>query len=167
VIVEETLPVLPRAVFDCSLYLQAALRRTGPAGRCLDRVEAGEVELLVSMPVLDEVREVLHRPELKPRRKGRLTDWIADDLLAWMDQHTTLIPEVPALFSYARDPDDEPYLNLAVTAGAAYLVTRDRDLLDLQDPDSEPGQALRQLAPRLTILEPVEFLHRLLPLTDA
>lgn len=34
-------------------------------------------------------------------------------------------------FSYERDPKDEPYVNLALAAGAKYLVTRDKDLLDL------------------------------------
>jgi len=159
---EEPEAALPQAVFDCSLFLQAALRPDGPAGLCLDCVEAGAVELLVSEPILAEVREVLRRPELKPRRKGRLTDRIVNELLSWVEAQATLVPEVPSVFSYARDPDDEPYLNLAVASKALYLVTRDRDLLDLQHPDSGPGRELRRLAPQLTILDPVEFL-RLVP----
>jgi predicted nucleic acid-binding protein len=37
---------------------------------------------------------------------------------------------VPKEFSYRRD-EDEPYINLAVAAGADFIVSRDRDLLDL------------------------------------
>ena len=67
---------------------------------------------------------------------------------------------------YERDPDDEPYLNLAIAAGAQYLVSRDNDLLDLQNPDSKPGQQLRALLPRLTILDPVDFINLLPALPD-
>ena len=35
------------------------------------------------------------------------------------------------MFTLARDPDDEPYLNLAIAVSADYLVTRDNDMLDL------------------------------------
>ena len=42
--------------------------------------------------------------------------------------------------AHARDPGDEPDMDLAILADAAYLVSRDRDLLDLQDPASAGGQ---------------------------
>lgn len=155
----ETPPSALRAVFDCGIFLQATLRRDGPAGVCLDRVEEGSVELIASDPVLVEVREVLGRPELKARRQGRLTDAIVEALMAWIDEHSTRIAEVPPVFSYPRDPDDEPYLDLAITSGAVYLVSRDNDLPGLQVPDSEDGNRLRALAPDLTILDPVAFLR--------
>lgn len=162
---EET-PVCPRAVFDCGLFLQAVLRRTAPAGACLDRVEEGTVELCISEPVFAEIQEVLERPELKPRRQGRLTAPMVAEILDWIREHSTLVLDVPEVFHYERDPDDEPYLNLAIAAGATYLVSRDKDLLDLENPASEPGQQLRQHLPQLTILDPVKFLERLRPASE-
>jgi len=156
-------PHRPRAVFDCGVFLQAVLRRTAPAGACLDLVEAGAVELVVSEPVFSEVQEVLQRPELKPRRRGRLTSPMVVEILAWIQQHAILVRNVPEVFQYLRDPDDEPYLNLAIAAGAVYLVSRDKDLLDLQDPTSAQGQELRRHHPQLSILDPVEFLYRFSP----
>jgi uncharacterized protein len=150
----------PRVVYDCGVFLQAALRRTAPAGACLDLVDQGAVELVVSTPVLAEIQEVLERPELKPRRQGRLTASMVAEILCWLREHATLVDPVPERFHYPRDPDDEPYLNLAIAARADYLVSRDRDLLDLQEPGSEAGQALRQLCPQLVILDPVELLRR-------
>jgi putative PIN family toxin of toxin-antitoxin system len=148
----------PRAAFDCAIYLQAVLRRGAPAGACLDLVEEGTVELIISEPVFAEVEEVLNRPELKPRRQGRLTSSMVAEILDWIRAHATLVADVPEVFHYPRDPNDEPYLNLAIAGGAHYLVSRDNDLLDLQDPQSEPGRELRRLAPQLTILDPVAFL---------
>ena len=63
---------------------------------------------------------------------------------------------MPPVFSYPRDPKDEPYVNLAVAAGLRYLVSRDKDLLDLmQDP------SFQQRFPDLMILDPVTFLRAL------
>jgi uncharacterized protein len=160
---EKGTPVRPRVVFDCGVYLQAVLRRTAPAGACLDTVEQGTIELVISEPIFDEVQEVLERPELKPRRKGRLTARMVSEILEWIREYGTFVPDVPEVFHYPRDPDDEPYLNLAIAAQVRYLVSRDKDLLDLQDLVSEPGQQLRGLAPQLTILDPVELLRLIEP----
>ncbi|HJZ93551.1 MAG TPA: hypothetical protein VKE40_21925, partial [Gemmataceae bacterium] len=68
---------------------------------------------------------------------------------------------VPAVFSYARDPKDEPYLNLAIATSANYIVSWDNDLRDLMRADNADGQALRALAPALQIVTPPEFLATL------
>lgn len=145
-----------RAVFDCQVFLQAALNDRGPAARCLQLAEAGLVELCISDAVLDEVTDVLNRPELR-RRFTQLTPELVDSLLQRVRQFTFVVAEVTPVFHYERDPDDEPYLNLAIAAGATHLVSR--DLLDLRAGTSPDGQRLRALAPQLVIIDPVEFLH--------
>lgn len=62
----------------------------------------------------------------------------------------------PRVESLERDPKDEPYLNLAIATKAEYLVTRDRDLLDLMHDSS-----FQQRYPDLRILDPVEFLNEI------
>jgi putative PIN family toxin of toxin-antitoxin system len=155
---EATAP--PRVVFDCGVFLQAVLRETSPAGACIDLVDTGAVDLVISQPVFAEIQDVLQRPELKPRRRGRLTDAMVQEILDWIHDHAVWIEDVPQAFHYQRDPDDEPYLNLAIAAGASYLVSRDKDLLDLEPSSSQPGEALRHLLPALVIVDPVEFLRR-------
>jgi len=61
---------------------------------------------------------------------------------------------VPSVYSLPRDLDDEPYLNLALAADADYLVTWDKDLLDLMQ-----DTTFRAQYPRLTILNPVALLQ--------
>jgi predicted nucleic acid-binding protein len=53
---------------------------------------------------------------------------------------------------------DEPYINLAIVAGASYLVSRDNDILDLSALSSLDGERLRHQAHQLQILNPVAFL---------
>ena len=39
---------MTRVVFDCTVFLQAAARSSGPAAACLQAVREGKVELVIS-----------------------------------------------------------------------------------------------------------------------
>ncbi|MCI0458254.1 MAG: putative toxin-antitoxin system toxin component, PIN family [Gemmataceae bacterium] len=144
-----------RAVFDCMIYLQGAGRGQSPAAACFRLVEEGQVTLCLSPPILSEVREVLSRPSLQQKFPPLTPQWV-NTFLSNFEQKAVLVTDVPRTFSHACDPDDEPYVNLALVAGARYLVTRDKDLLDLMKDTS-----FRQRFPDLTILDPVAFLQTL------
>jgi putative PIN family toxin of toxin-antitoxin system len=143
-----------RAVFDCMLFLQGAARRESAAGACLLLVELAAVELCVSEEILAEVRDVLTRPRLRQKFPA-LSDELVDRFLAALIKRSVVIPNVQRLFLYARDPKDEPYINLAIAADATHLVSWDADLLDLAKPSNPDGARLRRHAPELRILDTV------------
>jgi putative PIN family toxin of toxin-antitoxin system len=148
----------PSAVFDCMVFFQATARPTGPAARLfLDFVEAGRLTLYVRDAILDEVQDVLGRPRIRAKNPA-LTD---ESVAAFRDRVLRIarrIDPVPASFTLARDPDDEPDLNLAIAAATDDLVTRDNDMLDLmRDP------AVRAQYPAHSILDPVALLRVLDP----
>ncbi len=66
-------------------------------------------------------------------------------------------------FTYARDLNDEPSVNLTLAAGAQYLVTFDNDLLDLMNQATPEGNDFRQRFPGLLILTPAAFFQALSP----
>lgn len=140
------------AVFDGMVFLQAAGSRKGPAAACLALVEQQLVKLFVSGEILEEVRDILHRPGV---RKGfpTLTDEIVDEFLDHVVDLAHAIEQVPVVFRLVRDPDDECYLNLAIAAQIPLLVSRDKDLLDLMKDD-----AFRRAYPALAIVDPPSFL---------
>lgn len=147
----------PRVVFDCMVFLQGAARRGGPAARCIDAALDGTVELLVSAEVLAEVADVLTRPELQ-RKFPALSDEAVREFLRLITASSTPIDPVTSYFEYPRDTKDEPYLNVAISGAATYIVSRDNDLLDLMNSNSADGQRLRNAAPRLQIVDPIAFL---------
>jgi putative PIN family toxin of toxin-antitoxin system len=152
-------PQRPRVVFDCMTFLQATGRPTGPAAAYLRLLEAGAFILFVSDDVLREVADVLSRPNVR-RKNPLLTDQAVQQLLDRLAQTATRLDAVPSHLTYPRDPKDEPYLNLAIAAGARYLVTWDNDLLDLMA-DNPEGTAFRGRFPGLVILTPVRLLREL------
>ena len=72
---------------------------------------------------------------------------------------TVEIENVPPKFRYERDPDDEPYINLAVEVKADFIVSRDRDLLDLMTDFAIEAKEFRQRFRPLKVVEPKEFLQ--------
>jgi putative PIN family toxin of toxin-antitoxin system len=157
VIQEENKVEKPGAVFDCMVYLQAVVSTRGPAAEALRFLETGRISLFVSDQILAELRDVLTRSKLR-RQKRSLTDERIRAFFQLLSGKAVLVQDVPKQFTYARDPDDEPYVNLALVAGARYLVTRDKDLLELMNDES-----FRTRFPGLMILDPVAFLQEISP----
>jgi putative PIN family toxin of toxin-antitoxin system len=154
--------VKPRVVFDCMLYLQAAAKPSGPAGACIDRSEAGDVELLVSAEVMAETRDVINRPDIQKKFRT-LTPQRATDLIARVERVAVVIDPVPEAFTLTRDPKDSKYLNLAIAGGAELVVSRDHDLLDLMTSADAEAAAFRAAYPGIRIVDPVAFLRALQP----
>lgn len=106
------------------------------------------------------MRDVLSRSQLR-HNFPVLTDERVNQLIELLLLKGKLFRDVPRRFELPRDPDDEPYINLAIVAGAEFLVTRDRDLLDLMGSDTKEGRDFQQRFPKLRILDPVAFLREL------
>ena len=150
----------PSVVFDCNVLLQAAARERSVAAKCLNLVESGLIQLCVSREVLAEVEDVLNRPKIRAHFPD-LSDEIVDAFLKRLQKLSVLVRLVPKQFSYPRDEDDEPYINLAVAACANFIITRDRDLLDLMTGYTDECKEFRQRFRSLKVVEPSELLKLL------
>lgn len=147
-----------RVVFDCSLFVQAFLNPDGGAGRCFDLVRSGQVQLFVSRETLAEVKEVLSRPRilsLLPHATTEQTENFLEEIVI----HAASLRVVTEKFRFERDPKDAPYLNLAIALGADYLVSRDKDLLDLMSGHTDDCKDFRQRFRNVKVVGPSEFLQ--------
>jgi putative PIN family toxin of toxin-antitoxin system len=146
-----------RAVFDCNIFLQALASPDGPAGQCLQLAIAGNVQLFISQAIVDEICDVAARPKVIVKLK-----LVPERLAAFIEAieiSATLLSGFPDPFEYRRDPDDANYVNLALAANAALIVSRDKDLLDLMDTTIADGAEFKSRFPLLRILDPVTFLR--------
>jgi putative PIN family toxin of toxin-antitoxin system len=140
------------AVFDCMVFLQAATSDRGPALACLELVEANEVALHVSPAILGEVRDVLTRPKVQSKFPN-LTPERVDLFLQKVASLAVLVTDVPSAGVPIRDPDDLPYLDLAILANVEFIVSRDDDLRDLMK-----DSTFVERFPKLRIVDPATFL---------
>ena len=146
------------AVFDCMVYLQAAISEGGPASELLRHAERGNISLFVSGQILQEIRDVLSRPRAAAKYPFLTLEFIEAYLIR-VAQFAKFIKTFPLYFSFSRDPKDEKYINLALETEAQYLVTRDKDLLELMTDHSDEAKEFRQRFRHLKIVDPVEFLQ--------
>lgn len=151
-------PVAPmKVVFDCMIFLQATANEESPAATALDLLDTGEIKLYVSEPVLEEVRKVLTRVEVRAALP-QITQVRVDALFRRLDEKATMVRHVPRVFEYSRDPEDEPYLNLAIAAKASFLISRDRDLLDLMTEHDVESKQFRQRFRFFKVMDLGDFL---------
>ena len=147
----------PRVVFDCNLFVQGIANRNSPARKALRLFFNGDISLFVSEPIIREVREVLNRAEIRRKLPG-INDRIVNAFLTKLEAKAILVTNVPEEFHYERDPDDEMYINLAIIVNAAYLVSRDKDLLDLMTTSTDIARQFRSRYPFLRIITAADFI---------
>ncbi|MCI0388790.1 MAG: putative toxin-antitoxin system toxin component, PIN family [Acidobacteria bacterium] len=150
----------PRVVFDCNIFVQMFLNPNGSAGACKELAEKGKVILFVSQAILAEVADVL----IRPRFKKLFPALTIERIEAFIEEIAAIsvpITNVPEEFRYERDPEDEPYINLAIVTGANYVVSLDKDLLDLMKASNEAGREFQRRYPMLKVLTPATLLAEL------
>ncbi len=120
-----------RLTLDTNVVLSALLWRGTPY-RLLDaaRQSAPTVQMYSSLPLLEELADVLGRPFCLQRMV--LIGITAQPLLTDYASVVELV-EPAAITPTARDPDDDIVLATALAAGAHIIVSGDRDLLDLTE----------------------------------
>lgn len=133
-----------RAVLDPNVLVSAAISSAGPPRQMVGAWVEGRFELIASRALLDELSDVLARPKFRRWISAAVArefvDGLADDAL--------LVDDPPARPAVSPDPDDDYLIALARAAQADYLVSGDRHLLDLEDPDPPvltPAQFLELL----------------------
>lgn len=147
-------------VLDAMIFLQATANEESPAARLLDLLEDKKITLFASQDVLLEARDLLNRPGIR-KRFPNMTDARVEALFRRLDREATLISQVPKVFEYSRDPKDEPYINLATAARADFIISRDKDLLDLMTGHSQECKEFRQRFRPLKVVDPITFLQEM------
>jgi putative PIN family toxin of toxin-antitoxin system len=150
----------PGVVFDCNIYLQAISRANGPAAAALRLLETSRINVYLSRAIIREFRRTIEYPEIR-QKNPHVTDELVAEFLDHLLFRGTLVRDVPHVFDYSRDPQDEAYIDLAAATGADFLVTRDKDLLCLATDHSIEAKQFRQRFPSLEVMDPVSFLSRI------
>jgi putative PIN family toxin of toxin-antitoxin system len=105
-----------RIVLDTNVLVSGLLSPFGPPGEIVRMVSAGALTLCVDARVLTEYEEVLLRP------KFRFDPDAVAALLDYIDFRSDVVAASP-LSTRLPDPDDEPFLEIALACQADYLVT--------------------------------------------
>lgn len=105
-----------KIVLDTNVLVSGLLSPTGPPGRIVDLVATARLVVVYDDRIIAEYREVLARPRLRiePAEATAILDLIVHEGL--------YMPAAP-LGVQLPDPDDLPFLEVAVAASVDALVT--------------------------------------------
>jgi putative PIN family toxin of toxin-antitoxin system len=128
------IPDMPTAVvLDTNVVLDWLLFRDASCTGLADPLQAGQWRWHATRSMRGELASVVRRPELQR--------WAPDceHILSTFDSLTSLCDEVPAAAGAtgrlrSNDPDDQKFIDLAVSVKATWLFSRDRALLRLARP---------------------------------
>lgn len=132
---------VPKVVFDTNIFVSGHFWK-GPPYRCLLAAEARLANLVVSEPILSELRE-------------KLTDKFgvaAADVATIVERLGTFAETAPVLGRsgwVAQDPDDDKFIDAALSGGAGVIVSGDRHLLSLAKIEEIEILTARQFLDRL------------------
>lgn len=144
-------------MLDTSSLVSYVLTRGDIMRRVVARWRANHYVLLSSPATRAELAAVLARPMIEHLSVASL-----GDLVHGIERYTWHVPGALELSGASRDPKDDKFLACAVEGEAHYLVSSDRDLLDMRSFREvvilNPGQFL--LALELSMLEPSAMAQR-------
>ena len=127
---------MPNVVFDASTVVGAALKVSSVPERAILFARSHET-ICLSREVEDEIRDVLGRSKFVAALTQERRDEILDVLVSAAAQFAP-----GERVTDCRDAKDNKYLELALAAGAATIVSSDDDLLAL-----DPWRGIRTITP--------------------
>jgi uncharacterized protein len=139
---------VPIAVLDTNVVLDWLVFREPGVAPLVAAIEARRVCWVASDWMRGELQHVVGRG----LGERWLTDWtmLSANWDHWVNRATQPDPVAPAGRLYCSDPQDQPFIDLALAVGARWLVSRDRALLKLA----------RRATPRgLSVLTPEAWAH--------
>jgi len=113
-----------RATPDTNVWV-AGIRWRGNAYQVIQRGESGAYRIVTSPALLYELMRVL-------RQVFGFSDDLAYEWYSRIHRFAEVIKPTVFLNVITRDPDDNRVIECAVAGRCKYIVSRDRDLLDLE-----------------------------------
>lgn len=117
------------AILDTNVVLDWFVFREPSCAPLVEAIEAGRVRWLASRWMRGELEHVIGRG----LGERWLTDWSRLELLwdRWAEEALSPQAMPPATRLHCTDPLDQPFIDLALSVGARWLVSRDHALLKL------------------------------------
>jgi putative PIN family toxin of toxin-antitoxin system len=107
-------------VLDTNVLVSGLLSPFSPCGNIVRMVSSGDLILFFDARILSEYYEVLHRPKFKFEEEKVVA------LLDYISLRGQSVAASPLSYNLP-DSDDNPFLEVAVSAKTAYLITGNKD----------------------------------------
>lgn len=136
---------------DTHILISGATLSSSYTGRIMRTWRVGKVEIATSEPILAEIRRVWNYPQV-----SRLYGWSdrqIDIFIADVRKGAVVVIPTTSL-TVSADPNDDMFFECAVAAGADYIVSKDKHVLDVGEYEG------------IQVIKPGYFVERVLQLKN-
>ena len=110
---------------DTNVWVSSFINPSGSPARLVQAWRDGRYHVVVSLPLLEELSDVLTRPRIT--RKYPIVAADVEEFLQLLIQRSPMVVPTGAVRE-CRDPDDDLILETALLGQAQFAVTRDDDI---------------------------------------
>ncbi len=121
---------MTRVVLDANQYVSSLLKLHSNPAKIVRLAYVGDLTLLLSPAILDELQRGLSYPKIK--KLHRRTPEEIERFLRTLDKIAFMTPELLSVSAIVDDPSDNIYLACAVEGSADFIVSGDHHLTDLK-----------------------------------
>ena len=118
---------MQKVVMDTNIFVSGLLDSNSYSHCLIELFLEGKFTLLVTRPILSELREILTRRPL-----ARLANRKVGDFLSVLEKRAKRVFPQERLRVVKDDPEDDKFLECALAGRADFIVSGDRHLLDLK-----------------------------------
>jgi putative PIN family toxin of toxin-antitoxin system len=122
---------MTKVVLDANIFVSAIIVPKGNSAQIFELAKRDKIKLIISQPILEEVRRVLFYPHIQKRHKS--SPEIVERKLKKMIQFALFLKPKLKINAVKDDPDDNKYLECAVEGKADYIISGDKHLKKLKE----------------------------------
>lgn len=137
-----------RVVLDTNVFVSSLLSKTGSPAKVLEAWRGGTYLFITSPSIIAEIKTVLELPRIK--KKYSIAQEDIEQIVNLLERDALVVPGRADVKNVIPvDPKDEMLLSCAMEAGAEFVVSGDKHLLDLYEYEGIPILQVRQFVERL------------------
>lgn len=119
---------MKKVVIDTGVFVRALINPSGVNAQLFQL--AHKYEVIVSEPIIEELIEVLYRSSLRNKYLC-ITKINIKEILEVIKVAKHVVPKRKIVI--CRDPDDNKFIECAVEGKVDYIISGDKDLLDMKE----------------------------------
>jgi len=113
-----------KIIVDTNLLINALNDKNSIAWQILELATTGDVEFFASPKIINEYRLVIDREVASEKDKEELNNFISAVHVAPATHHVRAVK---------FDPEDDKFLDIALSVGAEYIISSDAHLVEMEE----------------------------------
>jgi uncharacterized protein len=116
-----------KVVVDTNILVSHLISKSSNVKKFIELAQSGKIQIYNTFKILLELKETIKKPKVKALLGKHTSAFVAQYM------YLCEFVEPDCIIEICRDPKDDKFLELAKFVGAHFIVTGDKDLLEIRE----------------------------------